>query len=492
MSLAPRDISRILAKHHYTEIKKIGEGSFGKAILVQAEDGTKLVCKMVNVSQASAKETQDAVKEGRLLAAFRHPFIVQYRENFIDNGWLCILMAYCEGGDLTSQIENARKERRHISEDQVLRWMTQALLALKYIHEKHVLHRDLKSGNFFLSKSGNLKMGDFGIARVLSSTAACAQTQIGTPYYLSPEVCQEKPYAWPSDIWAMGCILYELCALQVPFNAPNMIALVQKICRGPTPPIPDGYSDFTRQLCNEMLSKGPACRPSAETILQRPRIQTIVKQMFQQAQQAQEQPPGASPAAAADAAAGGALAGRYAESAGSYQQGDAVEYHSNTHKDWVQATVTSVDGEGRVIIDVKPNTWISKEQQAQQLRPRRGEVQQNPGKPEARATPSPPPVGVGDASSIGVVKEAPVHNADELDDEYLKLCEELGIAETVPPAKKADTPSAPEADAPPAAEAAAKLDVKLDDPLDSSCSLTAAELELLVDGETTALEGGGN
>ena len=71
-------------------------------------------------------------------------------------------------------------------------------------------------------------MGDFGIARVLSSTAACAQTQIGTPYYLSPEVCQEKPYAWPSDIWAMGCILYEMCALQVPFNGPNMIALVQK------------------------------------------------------------------------------------------------------------------------------------------------------------------------------------------------------------------------------------------------------------------------
>ena len=115
MAVQSGECSRILKRHRYTDIRLIGEGSFGKAILVEAEDGSKLVCKMVNVGQCSQKETQDAVKEGRLLAAFRHPYIVQYHENFVDNGWLCILMAFCEGGDLTSRIEKARSNRQQIA-----------------------------------------------------------------------------------------------------------------------------------------------------------------------------------------------------------------------------------------------------------------------------------------------------------------------------------------------------------------------------------------
>merc|ERR1719203_509728 len=167
-------------------------------------------------------------------------------------------MDYCEGGDLSERIKKMRQSGKSFPEQQVLRWFTQAILALKYIHDQHILHRDLKSCNFFLSKSGNLKMGDFGIAKVLSCTVACAKTQIGTPYYLSPEVCQEKPYSWASDIWAMGCILFELCAARVPFDAPNISSLVQKICKGPTPTIPAQYSDFLRQLCTEMLCRTPA------------------------------------------------------------------------------------------------------------------------------------------------------------------------------------------------------------------------------------------
>jgi NIMA (never in mitosis gene a)-related kinase len=346
------------------------------------------------VSSASAKETQDAVKEGKLLAAFKHPYVVRYRESFIDSGWLCILMDYCEGGDLARQIEQAKRKHQPIPEHQVLRWMTQALLALKYIHDKHVLHRDLKSSNFFLSKAGNLKMGDFGIAKVLSCTAACARTQIGTPYYLSPEVCQEKPYTWPSDIWAMGCIFFELCERKVPFDAPNISGLVQKICRGPTPQISSNYSDFVRQLCCEMLHRNPSSRPSAETILQRPKIQEVVRQMLDEAQAAQmsEERQPSNCCSSSDAArshrdngVGGpesqglcltplpASCGPYAESAGTYRRGDFIEYHSSTHKDWLPASVASVDAEGRIVIDLKPNTWISRETQAQQVRPRRRE-----------------------------------------------------------------------------------------------------------------------
>merc|ERR1719161_1556351 len=159
-------------------------------------------------------------------------------------------MDYCDGGDPTKPIEQVRRSRAPIKEEQVLRWFTQAMLALKYVHDKHILHRDLKPSNFFLSKNGNLKMGDFGIAKVLACTIAVARTQIGTPYYLSPELCQEKPYTWPSDIWSMGCILYELCALKVPFDAPNISGLVQKIIRSPTPSVPAKYSEFVRNICS--------------------------------------------------------------------------------------------------------------------------------------------------------------------------------------------------------------------------------------------------
>jgi len=394
MAVAHRDVHGLLRKHNYSEVRKIGEGSFGKAILVQDVEGKQLVCKMVDVSQASARETQDAVKEGKLLAALKHPYIVRYRENFIDSGWFCILMDFCEGGDLTKQIEQAKRKRQPLSEEQILRWFTQAMLALKYIHDKHVLHRDLKPGNFFLSKTGNLKMGDFGIAKVLSCTLACARTQIGTPYYLSPEVCQEKPYTWPSDIWAMGCILYEMCALKVPFDAPNISGLVQKICRGPTPTV-TGYSEFTRDLCKEMLSRTSTARPSAEDILARARIQGIVRIMWEeaQAQQAAQQPdPGKGSShgseKGSDAADGPAMAprlpvggvpqavpsGPYGESAGTYRKNSLVEYHSSTHKDWLPASVVNVDSEGSIIIDLKPNTWISKEEQAHKVRRRRPEA----------------------------------------------------------------------------------------------------------------------
>jgi len=377
MAAAHRNVPAILQRHGYTEIKKIGEGSFGKAILVQAKDGSRIVCKMVDVSKASQKETQAAMKEGQLLAQLKHPYIVRYRENFNDNGWLCILMDYCDGGDLCKPIEQAKKNRSPIKEDQVLRWFTQAMLALKYIHDRHILHRDLKPGNFFLSKSGNLKMGDFGIAKVLSSTIACARTQIGTPYYLSPEVCQEKPYAWGSDIWAMGCILYELCAAKVPFDAPNISGLVQRIIRGPIPQVPNQYSAWVRELTGQMLNRDPKKRPGSDEILKKTNIQTLVRQMLDEAQGDKQEGGGGKekreittqPSAEAYAQQPAPVAASPGRGNG-YQQGDLVEYFSTTHGDWLPAAVVKVDSSGGIIVDLKPNTWISKDESAKKVRRR--------------------------------------------------------------------------------------------------------------------------
>mmetsp|Transcript_89121 Transcript_89121/g.256915 ORF Transcript_89121/g.256915 Transcript_89121/m.256915 type:complete len:630 (-) Transcript_89121:263-2152(-) len=376
--IAHNNVQALLRKHSYTEIKKVGEGSFGKAILVGASDGSRLICKMVDVSKASRKEMEDAVKEGKLLAGLQHPYIVRYRESFTDNGWLCILMDFCEGGDLTKQVETHRRQRTPIPEDKVLKWFTQAILALKYIHDKHILHRDLKPSNFFLTKSGSMKMGDFGIAKVLACTIAVAKTQIGTPYYLSPELCQEKPYAWPSDIWAMGCILYELCSLKVPFDAPSIAGLVQKIVKGAVPTILNSaYSAWIRELCTEMLNRTPDRRPGTTEILERPQIKTVVENMVEEAEDVIAFGGGGPGSAApSPSASSRSAAGRE----GGYKKGDQVEYYSTSHNDWLPATVVNVDAGGRIIIDLKPSTWISKEEQATKVRSRGGAAQ-----PPARA-----------------------------------------------------------------------------------------------------------
>mmetsp|Transcript_84232 Transcript_84232/g.272290 ORF Transcript_84232/g.272290 Transcript_84232/m.272290 type:complete len:924 (-) Transcript_84232:326-3097(-) len=285
-----RDLAQIFLKHGYSGTKKIGEGSFGVAVLVEDAEGNKAVCKLVDVSKASTKETQEARREGRLLSQVKHPYIVRYRENFAERGWLCIVMDFCDGGDLTAQIDSAKKKQQKFLEPQILRWFTQSTLALKYLHSKHVLHRDLKPGNIFLSKSGDIRLGDFGMSKVMSCTAAFARTFVGTPYYLAPEVISEKPYSWPADIWAMGCILYQMCALRVPFEATNITGLAQKICKTPAPQVSSDYSSAVKDVALEMMQRNPGARPKADAIINKAFIQDVVKALLGEASKKEEKP----------------------------------------------------------------------------------------------------------------------------------------------------------------------------------------------------------
>jgi len=169
------------------------------------------------------------MQEAKLLEAQDHPNIIQFIEVFKSKkGELCIVMDYANGGDLKSELENRAKGKedaagnrdgvkQYLTEDELLTWFTQICLALKYIHDKKILHRDLKSQNIFLTKQGMIKLGDFGIARVLSCTQSRAYTYVGTPYYLSPELIRNKDYSFGADIWALGVLLYEMAALEMPF-----------------------------------------------------------------------------------------------------------------------------------------------------------------------------------------------------------------------------------------------------------------------------------
>ena len=132
-------------------------------------------------------------------------------------------MDYANGGDLCQKIKNQREKGKYFSENQILDYFTQICLAIKHIHDRKILHRDIKSQNIFLMKDNKIKLGDFGIAKCLNNTFEKAKTLIGTPYYLSPEIINDKPYDYKSDIWSLGILLYEICALKILFEGFNML-----------------------------------------------------------------------------------------------------------------------------------------------------------------------------------------------------------------------------------------------------------------------------
>jgi NIMA (never in mitosis gene a)-related kinase len=160
----------------------------------------------------------------------------------------------------------------YFSEEQILSWFTQICLALKHIHDRKILHRDLKSQNIFLTKRDFVKLGDFGIARVLSNTKSNAKTIVGTPYYLSPEIIENQPYSFKSDIWSLGVLLFEMCALQPPFNATSLHQLAQRIVQGKFDKLPRQYSSSLNSLLAAILVRDPKRRPTINDILKYPMI----------------------------------------------------------------------------------------------------------------------------------------------------------------------------------------------------------------------------
>jgi NIMA (never in mitosis gene a)-related kinase len=156
-------------------------------------------------------------------------------------------------------------------------WFTQICLAIKHIHDKKVLHRDLKSQNIFLTKNGLIKLGDFGIAKCLNFTLEKARTVVGTPYYLSPEIVENKPYSFKSDIWSLGVLLYEITCLKMPFDASSLPMLYVKIIRGAHSPVPNVFSKELRNLIYALLIVDSDKRPSINDILRMPYVKNRIR-----------------------------------------------------------------------------------------------------------------------------------------------------------------------------------------------------------------------
>uniref|UniRef100_A0A670YHJ0 non-specific serine/threonine protein kinase n=1 Tax=Pseudonaja textilis TaxID=8673 RepID=A0A670YHJ0_PSETE len=252
---------------NYNVLMELGEGSFGRVLLVQHKSTRqKYAMKEIRLPKSVFK-IEKSWNESIILAKMNHPNIVMYADSFEADGHLHIVMEYCDGGDLLQKIKF--QKGKLFPEDIILKWFAQMCLGVNYIHEKHILHRDIKSKNVFLTQNGKIKLGDFGSAVLLKSPMAYVCSYVGTPYYVPPEIWENMPYNNKSDIWSLGCVLYELCTLKHPFQAKSWKHLILKTCKGYYNPLPSHYSYELHYLIKQMFKMNPKYRPSASTILAR-------------------------------------------------------------------------------------------------------------------------------------------------------------------------------------------------------------------------------
>lgn len=278
---ASNDEKRVIANRYRIE-KKLGSGNYGTAYLVtdlRNNDELK-VLKEVSVGEMQPDETIESVHEANLLSKLDNPYIVRYHDSFLDGEYFCIITEYCEGGDLDVRFKKLKKENKKLSEQQVLDWFVQLLSAVNYMHSRRVLHRDLKARNIFL-RNEIIRIGDFGISRILMGTMDMATTFTGTPYYMSPEVLKHEGYNSKSDVWSVGCLLYEMCTLQHAFEGQGLMGVMYKIVEGKVPDLPNTYSKELGQILKKIFCKDPNDRPSTSELLKEPFIANHVRNMIE-------------------------------------------------------------------------------------------------------------------------------------------------------------------------------------------------------------------
>jgi len=279
----------------FIPLRVLGRGTYGEAILVShaspknaaAVGQQHFVVKRLLIN-VDLKQNQQAafLREVQILSSLSHPHITRYIGAWVEpDGSFCMAMEYCDGGDLEGYL---KEHTQPLSETLIKQWLVQGLSALEYCHtEKRVLHRDIKLQNIFLH-AGTIKLGDFGIARLLPDATDFTTTRVGTPYFLSPEIVQSSQYDHRTDVWSLGVVLFELLTRHKPFRGKSFQELYRNIVLEPLPDVyalcaQAGYSGDLAALCQTMLNRNASSRPSASALLHTPWLRELNSLHFESA-----------------------------------------------------------------------------------------------------------------------------------------------------------------------------------------------------------------
>ena len=259
---------------------ELGKGAFGSVSIVKRKEDQQIYAmKRVKIINLPKKEKDNSFNEVRLLASLSHKNIIGYKEAFYDekSSTLNIVMEYADDGDLSSKIKNMLKKHLQFEENTIWSILIQILEGLNYLHKSKVIHRDLKSANIFLTKKGIVKIGDLNVSIIAKKNLAVTQT--GTPYYAAPEVWENESYNNKCDIWSVGCIVYEMAALHVPFRGTSIHQLYKNIMKGKYAEIPNIYSNDLKDIIGLILCLDPLKRPSANDLLNNEIIKNKIKEI---------------------------------------------------------------------------------------------------------------------------------------------------------------------------------------------------------------------
>ena len=251
-------------------IRTLGKGAFSVVYLVKRkEDQKEYALKSIIMDKLKENEQQNSVNEIRILASVSHPNIIGFKEAFWNdkNKTLNIVMEYCDDGDLETKIKIMKRNKQKFEESLIWEYSIQIIEGLKALHDKKILHRDLKSANIFLIKEKNqCKIGDLNVSKVLKDQFLI-NTQIGTPIYSSPEIWEDKPYSYKSDLSSVGCIIYEMCCLRPPFKGKSIEELCDNICNGRLEKISSRYSEDLWKMIKMLLEVDAHKRVDCNMIL---------------------------------------------------------------------------------------------------------------------------------------------------------------------------------------------------------------------------------
>lgn len=246
----------------YEIIKELSKGHFGKVYLIKRRERL-YTAKIVKINE---HDIENVYKEAKILSSLSDRYVVHYYEAWSTKSELIIVTEYCPHGDLGHIIRTAKNNGLFLTQTTIIRYLLHLLYALDYVHSRNIIHRDIKPANILISAGNECILTDFGLSKVVE---VATTTQVGSPIYCAPEILQGMTYTHNVDIWALGCVLQEMCSLRPPYYAESIPEILD-LMRLSSPRIPTFYDARIQELIDKMLTIDSLTRPDVVTILKTP------------------------------------------------------------------------------------------------------------------------------------------------------------------------------------------------------------------------------